>query len=65
MVIMNYTLLNVFLAIAVDGLADFEMMNDAEKEDEEREEAEKKRMNRELGELDAVVGAGSDASISG
>ena len=32
MVIMNYTLLNVFLAIAVDGLADFEMMNDAEKE---------------------------------
>lgn len=65
MVIMNYTLLNVFLAIAVDGLADFEMMNDAEKEDEEREEAEKKRMNRELGELDAVVGAGSDASIPG
>ena len=25
MVIMNYTLLNVFLAIAVDGLADFEV----------------------------------------
>ena len=29
MVIMNYTLLNVFLAIAVDGLADFEVSKSA------------------------------------
>ena len=52
MVIMNYTLLNVFLAIAVDGLADFEMMNDAEKEDEKKEEEEKERRFKELGNLD-------------
>ncbi|KAL5266763.1 hypothetical protein ACHWQZ_G003966 [Mnemiopsis leidyi] len=54
MVIMNYTLLNVFLAIAVDGLADFEMMNDAEKEDEKKEEAEKDAVMQELHNLDNV-----------
>uniref|UniRef100_A0A3Q2XBI0 Voltage-dependent L-type calcium channel subunit alpha n=1 Tax=Hippocampus comes TaxID=109280 RepID=A0A3Q2XBI0_HIPCM len=40
----NYILLNVFLAIAVDNLADAESLNTAQKEEEEA----KKRRNRKL-----------------
>ena len=37
MVIMNYTLLNVFLAIAVDGLADFEVISINKLEENKKE----------------------------
>uniref|UniRef100_A0A668V8F0 Voltage-dependent L-type calcium channel subunit alpha n=1 Tax=Oreochromis aureus TaxID=47969 RepID=A0A668V8F0_OREAU len=43
----NYILLNVFLAIAVDNLADAESLNTAQKEEEEA----KKRKNKENKEL--------------
>uniref|UniRef100_A0A3P8UJ11 Voltage-dependent L-type calcium channel subunit alpha n=1 Tax=Cynoglossus semilaevis TaxID=244447 RepID=A0A3P8UJ11_CYNSE len=41
----NYILLNVFLAIAVDNLADAESLNTAQKEEEE---AKKRKNNKEL-----------------
>lgn len=37
----NYTLLNVFLAIAVDNLADADSLTEVEKTDEEEEVAQK------------------------
>lgn len=40
----------------------FQMMNDAEKEDEKKEEAEKTQMLQELHNLDVAVGDGDDIS---
>ena len=40
----------------------FQMMNDAEKEDEKKEEAEKTQMLQELHNLDNALGDGDDVS---
>ena len=44
----NYILLNVFLAIAVDNLADAESLNVAQKEKEEADEKKKKQRLKNL-----------------
>ena len=44
----NYILLNVFLAIAVDNLADAESLNIAQKEKEEENRQRKKRRLKNL-----------------
>ncbi|KFQ25880.1 Voltage-dependent L-type calcium channel subunit alpha-1C, partial [Merops nubicus] len=44
----NYSLLNVFLAIAVDNLADAESLTSAQKEEEEEKERKKLARNKEF-----------------
>ena len=44
----NYILLNVFLAIAVDNLADAESLNEAQKEKEEADEKRKKQRLKKI-----------------
>ncbi|XP_078728531.1 voltage-dependent L-type calcium channel subunit alpha-1D-like isoform X8 [Lampetra fluviatilis] len=71
----NYILLNVFLAIAVDNLADAESLNTAQKEDEEEKEKKKsaraekngKLENKEDGErgkLDKIADASTKLQIT-
>ena len=44
----NYILLNVFLAIAVDNLADAESLNEAQKEKEEADAKKKKQRLKKI-----------------
>ncbi|XP_032822459.1 voltage-dependent L-type calcium channel subunit alpha-1D isoform X4 [Petromyzon marinus] len=71
----NYILLNVFLAIAVDNLADAESLNTAQKEDEEEKEKKKsaraekngkleKKEDGEKGKLDKIADASTKLQIT-
>ncbi|KAG0427118.1 hypothetical protein HPB47_025792, partial [Ixodes persulcatus] len=57
----NYTLLNVFLAIAVDNLANAQELTAAEEEDaEEEKERAKEELEKEIADLQMAAGAGLD-----
>ncbi|XP_064457887.1 voltage-dependent calcium channel type A subunit alpha-1-like isoform X3 [Ornithodoros turicata] len=57
----NYTLLNVFLAIAVDNLANAQELTAAEEEDaEEEKERAKEELEKEIADLQMSAGAGLD-----
>ncbi|CAJ1085557.1 voltage-dependent L-type calcium channel subunit alpha-1D [Xyrichtys novacula] len=47
----NYILLNVFLAIAVDNLADAESLNSAQKEEKKRQDGTKSTFNHQVTEV--------------
>nr|CAD7447876.1 unnamed protein product [Timema bartmani] len=60
----NYTLLNVFLAIAVDNLANAQELTAAEEEQEEEDkEKQQQELEKEMGVLHLMAGEGSATNL--